>query len=115
MTFYATPQNARFFYGTRLGNPFYDALTTGVPFNAFGTFTLSRLSPTSWRATFVSPVYDYPPMRLTPCYVFSPSLTVISVTPTLNGGGRITSVDIVTTEQGPYTYTLTIYGSEVVT
>ena len=105
----------RFGYVLAERSVFYDALALGVPFDPFGTFALARLSSTSWRVTFAKPVRDYPPMRLRECYVFSPALTVHSVTPSVNGGtGHITSVDIVTSEQGPTTYTLTIYGTEVV-
>ena len=105
---YPTP---RFTKGSLLGNAFYDALGIGLPFVA--SFTLARLSSTSWRATFAKPVYDYPPMRLRECYVFSPELTVQSVSPSVDvGSGRINYVDIVTSEQGPVTYTLTIYGAE---
>lgn len=113
-TFYVTETTSIYVSsGLTLGVPFYVEMAS--PSGCFGSFTLARLGPTSWRATFVSPVYDTPPLRLRECYVFSPALTVHSVTPTVDSGtGHITSVDIVTSEQGPITYTLTIYGTEVV-
>ena len=103
----------RFAYGLRLGIPFYDALTAGVPFACFPSVTLARLGPTSWRATFSAPVLNTPPLTLPACYVFSPSLQVRQLIPVLDGLGHATAVDIITLEQGPYTYTLTIYGTEL--
>jgi hypothetical protein len=75
-------------------------------------FTLARTSATSWRATFDRPVLNSPPLTIPACYVFSPSLEVKQLQPNLNGLGQATYVDIITLEQGPFTYTLTIHGTE---
>lgn len=96
--------------GIFLGNAFYDALGAGTPFIA--SFTLARTSSTSWRATFANPVLNIPPLNIPACYAFSPALEVRQLVPVLNGQGNATAVDIITLEQGPVTYTLTIYGLE---
>ena len=75
-------------------------------------FVLTRTSSTSWRATFIDPILNSPVIPLTPCYVFSPTLEVKQIIPNLNGLGQVTYVDIITLEQGPFTYTLTIHGTE---
>lgn len=106
----ANQPTPRFSDGFALGLPVYDALTTGVPFIA--AFTLARTSSTSWRATFASPVLNIPPLNIPACYTFSPALEVRQLVPVLNGQGNATAVDIITLEQGPVTYTLTIYGLE---
>lgn len=104
----------RFTSGVIAGRAFYDALGAGDVYDWSGSFTLTRLGPTSWRVTFAAPMYNHPPLGLKECYVFSPALTVRQVTRALNGNGHVTSVDLVTSEQSPTTYTLTVYGGEEV-
>ena len=101
----------RWGYGLRLGTAWYDALGTGEPFVPYAPFVLTRTSATSWRATFAEPIYDDPPISLTGCYAFSPQLTVERVLPERDQAGRVIGVNVHTSEQGPYTYTLTIYGT----
>ena len=101
----------RWGYGLQLGTAWYDALGSGEVFGSVG-FTLTRTGPTNWTVTFVGPALNTPPLSLAQCYVFSPSLEVRTITPVLNGLGQITAVNLVTSEQGPFTYTLTIYGTE---
>lgn len=101
----------RWTYGLRLGRSWYDALGTGLPWVPYGSMTLTRTSATTWRATFAQPLHDDPPLRQPACYVFLPSLVVEQVIPATDVNGRVTSVHIQTAEQGPYTYTLTVYGT----
>jgi hypothetical protein len=114
MAFYVTAPSVAFAHPilTLIGRSFRANLqgyTSGpVP------FTLTRTGTNNWTATFSAPVLNAPPLVLPQCYVFSPSLEVRQIVPVLNGFGQATAVNITTLEQGPFTYTLTIYGTESV-
>lgn len=76
--------------------------------------TLTRLSSTSFRATFSRATLLTPVTTFTGAYAFSPALNVLRVIADQVGPG-ITSVTITTDEHAPTLYTLTVYGVELYT
>lgn len=96
---------------TRVVRDKYALMAIGSPPSASPSVEISSVvstSPTTWRVTFSIPVLDNVALRAIVNYVFSPALTVVSITPEAVADPNY--VDITTSEQlDGQSYTLTIH------